>query len=427
MSIAIASGIWWWSHREATPGKNARNDRNRPVTVAVEQVDERDVPVSIQALGTIVAHRQATVRSRIDGLIESIDFAEGSTVHEGQILAHIDPRPFQAALSVARGQLAKDTAQLEAARIDLQRYRKLLSEDSIASQTVDTQTALVKQLEGVVATDQGNVTTAELNLSFTSITAPISGVAGLRQVDQGNMIHASDANGLVVLTETHPIEAVFAIPQENLPLVLNQYNKPATREKIMVDIYGRDGTTLIEHGKLLAIDNQTDTTTGSVKFKAQFANDTAQLFPGQFVNVRLIPETLPQALTLSQSAIQRGTAGTFVYLVSADKTVAVRQVRLGPVIGERVVILAGLAAKDTIVIDGADKLREGSSIMVIDKNQEKTGVPTERQTAERKQNLAEKDGSSPSSAPQADKAGPPRKRTDNPEKQNPPAGASTTP
>ena len=167
--------------------------------------------------------------------------------------------------------------------------------------------------------------------------------------------------------------------------------------------------------------------TGSVKFKAQFANDTAQLFPGQFVNVRLIPETLPQALTLSQSAIQRGTAGTFVYLVSADKTVAVRQVRLGPVIGERVVILAGLAAKDTIVIDGADKLREGSSITVIDKNQEKTGARAVQQTAERKQNLSEKDGHSPSSAPQADTAGSPRKRTGNPEKQNPPAGTSTTP
>ncbi len=364
----IGTGLWWWRYRD-TISAGARGDRNRPVPALTELVRVGDVPVALMALGTINARQQALVRSRVDGLLQSVHFTEGAMVKAGDSLARIDPRPFAAALAVAQGQLAKDTAQLEAARIDLRRYRKLLAEDSIASQEVDSQESLVKQLEGAIAADQGTVATAQLNVSFTTITAPISGIAGLRQVDPGNMIHASDSGGLVVIAETRPIEVVFSIPQENLPHVLARFQDSDGRKNITVEVYGRDGDTLLEQGRLLAIDNQTDPTTGSIKLKAELANDKGVLFPGQFVNVRLVIETLKDVLTIAQSAVQRGTPGTFVYVVTAEKTASVHKVRLGPSAGGRIVVLEGLAQGETVVIDGADKLRDGAAVTTVEGSQ----------------------------------------------------------
>lgn len=364
--LTIPALIWWWNHRGASPPQGARNDRNRPVPARTAQVERGEVPVILNALGTVTARHQALVRPRVDGLLQSVAFIEGAEVKAGDTLATIDPRPFAASLAVARGQLEKDRAQLEGARNDLKRYQKLLSEDSIASQEVDTQMALVKQLEGVVAADQGNVAAAELNLGFTTITAPIAGVAGLRQVDPGNMVRAGDTTGLVTITGIRPIDVVFAIPQEGLGQVLERHRHPVARAAIAVDVYGRDGRTLLGRGRLIAIDNQIDPATASTKLKAELANEDGAFFPGQFVNVQLVLETLNDALVVPRSAIQRGTPGTFVYVVSQEKTASVRPVELGPTSGERVVVSRGLALGETVVVDGADKLRDGSTVISVE-------------------------------------------------------------
>jgi len=363
VAAMVAAGGWWLQQMKA---KNAAKiDRNRPVPVLIGQVRLGDAPVTITALGTVTARQQATVRPRVDGLLLAVDFSEGTVVKAGDTLARIDPRPFEAALAVAQGQLEKDLAQLEIARTDVQRYKKLLAEDSIAGQQVDAQIALVKQLEGTVAADRGAVATARLNLSFTAITAPIAGRTGLRQVDPGNMVRASDTTGLVVLMEVQPITVVFAVPQEDLPEVMARFRDRKARGEIPAEALDRDGRTVLEKGRVLAIDNQTDPTTGSTKIKAQFDNQANRLYPGQFVNVRLLVDTLKAVLLVPPSAVQRGTQGAFVYVVSDDKTASVRPVQLGPASDERIVIASGLTSGETVVIDGADKLRDGSLVTTV--------------------------------------------------------------
>jgi multidrug efflux system membrane fusion protein len=333
----------------------------RPLPVMAAAAKSGDIDVVISALGTVTARNTAVVKARVDGQLVRIAFREGQLIKEGELIAEIDPRPFQVALDQANGQLMRDQALLANAKLDVDRYRGLLAKDSIAKQQVDAQEALVHQYEGTVQTDQAQVDNAKLQLGFTRITAPLSGRMGLRQIDVGNQVHASDANGVVVITQTQPISVIFAIPSDNLGAVLAHLR---TGDPLTVTAMDRDGKTRLAAGRLVSVDNQIDATTGTVKLKAEFANADNALFPNQFVNVRLRVETLHNVILVPTAAIQRGTQGTFVYVVGADQTVAVRPVTLGPISNDSVAIDKGLAAGEQIVVDGADKLRQGAKVEV---------------------------------------------------------------
>ena len=364
--IAGAAAYWYYGKPADAPGapggwKRGAGGDGRPLPVQAAVVKSGDIDVFINALGTVTARNTATVKARVDGQLLRIAFREGQVAKEGEVLAEIDPRPFQVQLDQAKGQLARDQALLDNAKLDAERYRGLLAKDSIAKQQVDAQEALVRQDEGVVQTDRAQVENAQLQLSFTHITAPLSGRLGLRQIDAGNMIHGSDANGLVVITQTQPINVVFAIPADSISTVLARLR---SGDSLAVDALDRDGKTKLATGKLLTVDNQIDTTTGTVKLKAEFANGDDKLFPNQFVNARLRVETRHDAVLMPVAAIQRGTQGTFVYVVGQDQAVAIRPVTLGPISGETVAVEKGLAAGEQVVTDGADKLREGAKVEV---------------------------------------------------------------
>jgi len=289
-------------------------------------------------------------------------FREGQIVRAGDLLAEIDPRTYEAQLQQAEGQMARDRALLSNALIDLERYGVLYRQDSVAKQQLDTQEALVRQYEGTVKVDQAAIDTAKLQLTYCRITAPISGRLGLRLVDAGNIVRAGDANGLVVITQLQPIGVVFSIPEDSLPPVMR---KLRAGEKLAVDAYDRSDKVRLASGTLLTVDNQIDPATGTVKLKAQFANRETSLFPNQFANVRMLLELKRDATLVPGAAIQRGTPGTFVYVVKSDNTVTVRVVRPGPTQGDDVSIEAGLAPGEQVVVDGADKLREGAKVELI--------------------------------------------------------------
>ena len=286
-------------------------------------------------------------------------FREGQLVAQGALLAEIDPRSFQASLKQAEGQLLRDQAQLANARIDLDRYKTLLGQDSIARQQVDSQEALVRQLEGTVRVDQGQLDNARLQLTYARITAPIAGRVGLRQVDPGNIVRSGDANGLVVITQQQPITVLYTLPQDTLPGVLR---RQADGGKVLVEAWDRELKAKLGTGELAAVDNQVDVATGTVKLKATFKNDDAALFPNQFVNVRMKLETLSNATIVPAAAIQRGAQGLFVYVVKEDNRATARAVKLGPQDGARVAVTEGVAAGETVVIDGIDRLREGAQV-----------------------------------------------------------------
>jgi multidrug efflux system membrane fusion protein len=319
--------------------------------------------VNIDALGTVIPRNTVVVRTRVDGQLVSVAFREGQNVKAGELLAQIDPRPLEVMLTQANGQMARDQAQLKNAQVDLERYRTLLAQDSIASQQVDTQEALVRQYQGAIESDRGAVDSAKLQLSFARITAPISGRVGLRQVDVGNLVHASDANGLVTITQVQPVTVIYPVPEDNVPRIVKRMQGP---QQVAVDAFDRGGKLRLATGRLLTIDNQIDTTTGTVKVKAEFPNTDGALFPNQFVNVRMVVETHDDATLAPTAAIQRGAPGTFVFLVKDDKTVAVTPVKLGAVAGETTEVLSGLAPGNLVVVDGADKLRDGASVELID-------------------------------------------------------------
>jgi multidrug efflux system membrane fusion protein len=361
----IAGGAWFIMQRNtAAPAGGGRGgfDANRALPVVSAQVRQGSIDVYLNALGTVTPRNMVTVRSRVDGQLMQVNFREGQLVKAGELLAQIDPRPFEVQLTQAQGQLAKDQALLKNAQLDLERYRTLLSQDSISKQQVDTQESLVRQYEGTVKADQGQVDNAKLQLTYSRVTAPISGVVGLRQVDPGNIIHATDANGLVVITQLQPITVIFPIPEDNLPQVAGRL-KSATR--VSVEAWDRSQKTKLATGKLLTLDNQIDTATGTIKLRAEFANDDSALFPNQFVNVRLAAETRTNATLVPSSAVLRGSPGTFVYKVKDDKTVTVTPVKLGPVQGETTAIESGVAPGDQVVVDGTDKLREGAKVELI--------------------------------------------------------------
>ena len=331
----------------------------RSVPVAAVPAKKGDVGVYLGGLGSVTPNNTVTVRSRVDGQLMEFLFLEGQFVRSGQLLARIDPRPFEAQLAQVEGQLARDQALLKNAELDLARYRALLQQDSIASQQIDTQEALVRQYEGTVKSDQGQVESAKLQLEYSRITAPIGGRVGLTLVDPGNMIHATDPTGLVVITQLQPVAVVFSIPEDSLPGLLARMRGG---KKIPVEAWDREGKRKIATGYLFTVDNQIDPTTGTVKIKSVFENSGNELFPNQFVNARLLMDVVRGAVVVPAAAVQRSTRGIFVYVVKADNTAEMRPVSLGPAQGDDQAIREGVAPGERIVVDGADRLRDGAKV-----------------------------------------------------------------
>lgn len=370
--LILAVLLWWVLRPSGVPGGGSGGGRgmrggpaammDMPVPVRLAQARSQQIEVVFRALGTVTAYNTVTVRSRVDGELVKVTFKEGQYVKAGDLLAQIDPRPYQVALAQAQGTLQQNLAQLENARRDLQRYQTLYKQDAIPRQQLDTQAALVRQYEGVIKNNQAAVDNAQLQLDYTRITAPLSGRTGLRQVDQGNLVSSGDASGLVVITQTDPISVLFTLPETQLPQVMAQLR---AGRKLRVDAYDRTDTKRIATGELETVDNQIDVTTGTVKLKARFDNGDHTLFPNQFVNVRLLVETRPDAIAIPSAAVQQGSAGAFVFAAREDRTVEVRTVRLGPVNGEWVAVEEGLKTGESVVVEGADRLRAGARIDVV--------------------------------------------------------------
>ncbi|MGZ8181171.1 MAG: MdtA/MuxA family multidrug efflux RND transporter periplasmic adaptor subunit [Methylobacter sp.] len=367
--LAITAAGFYFQHSsspDAKPdSKGGRHDDDAPAVVAIETSSQGDFPVYLNGLGTVTALRIVTVRPRVDGELVRVTFNEGQMVKEGELLAEIDPRPFQVQLQQAEGQLLRDEALLKNAEIDHARYQTLLEQDSISAQQTVTQGTQVKQYQGTVEMDKAQVNNAKLQLSYARLTAPISGRAGLRQIDQGNIVHANDANGLVVITQLQPINVVFTLPEDKVQSVIQRWH---SNEPVSVAAYDRAGKTKLADGKLLAVDNQIDPTTGTLKLKAQFDNNEGTLFANQFVNIKMHLDTLHGVTLVSSAAIQHDTQGPFVYVVGPGKTVQLRRVTLGPVEADKVVVLSNLAANETVVVEGVDRLREGSQVDIAQKD-----------------------------------------------------------
>lgn len=330
----------------------------RSVSVAVAPVQKQDVPVYLSGLGSVTAFNTANIKSRVDGQIMKVNFQEGQDVREGELLIEIDSRPYEVQLEQMQAQLFRDQAQLRDARLNLQRYTSLIPSGSIAQQQVDTQKALVDQLDGTVRNDQAQIDSAKLNITYCHITAPFNGRVGLRQVDPGNIVHASDTNPMLILTQLKPIAVIFTLAEDVLPNVADRM-RHGTLE---VDAFSRDDQTKLATGKLLTIDNQIDPTTGTAKLKAVFDNRDNKLWPNQFVNADLLLETRKNSTVVPTAAILRGPQGTYVYSVNADKTVQDKQVTVALTQGDTTVIASGLNPGETVVTDGQDKLQRGSKI-----------------------------------------------------------------
>jgi membrane fusion protein, multidrug efflux system len=357
-----------FSHKpQPTPGGSGvgAGGQGGPVPVSVATTSYGDIQLRIPALGTVTPLATVTVRTQISGILQTIAFTEGQLVHQGDLLAQIDPRPYEAAVQQMQGNLRHDQALLANAKIDLQRYEGLVKEDSIAVQQLDTQRALVSQYAGTIESDEGQLKTAQVNLAYTRIVSPLSGRVGLRQVDQGNYVTAGDANGIVVVNQVQPITVIFPIPEDNVPALMRRLHDGAT---LTVEAYDRTNSAKIAEGKLLTLDNAIDITTGTVKLRAQFNNADGALFPNQFVNVQLLQELLQHQIVIPNSAVRRGAPSgvvtTFVYVVNSDHTVAVRPVTLGVVDGERVAVNSGLTAGEIVVTEGGDRLRAGAQVML---------------------------------------------------------------
>ena len=356
--LIVGLGLWalWPSANQTRTG---RFGVGGPQAVGVANAISGDMPITLNALGTVTPLATVTVRPQVSGQIIKFYFTEGQLVKAGDVLAQIDPRPFQAALAQAQGQLARDQATLNNAVVDLGRYRGLAAQKAISQQQYATQAATVLSQQGVVKADQANVTAAAINLGYTRITSPVAGRAGLRQVDVGNIVSAGQTNGIVVVTQEQPISVLFTVPEDNIGDIMSRVNSGA---KLTVYAYDRGQTRLLTTGVLATVDNQVDTTTGTVKLRAQFDNTNGELFPNQFVNVRLLVNTLHDQTLVPVPAVQRGAEGTYVFVVQPDKTVQQRVVTLGPGDARNATVTRGLKPGDTVVVDGADRLRDGAEV-----------------------------------------------------------------
>src|SRR6266481_3120987 len=397
LAVLIGGGIWYFrgsrtsteAQSSAAPGGSSKGQGRGtaaggfvvPVVVATAQ--RGDLPVYFDGLGTVTAFNTVTVHSRVDGQITKINFQEGQFVHQGESLLEIDARPYRVQLEQAEGQLAKDQAQLRDVQVNYERFQLLYKEGVIPKQQLDTQGAQVGQFEGSIKADQGTIDSAKLQLVYSHVIAPISGRIGLRFVDIGNIVHASDTGGLLVITQLQPIAVIFSLPQDQLPQVAS---KLRNGEQLIVDAFDRDATTKIESGKLLTIDNQIDTTTGTYKLKAVFNNDRNLLFPNQFVNVHLLADVKKNLVIVPAPAIQRGPQGAYVYVVQGGNTAKIQTVMIAQTTANSVGLSAGLNPGDVVVVDGQDKLQDGSKVN-----------PTPAPNAPNAQNAAGPQPSSPQS------------------------------
>src|SRR5271165_358305 len=357
----IGAVVWYYPRPESQPKVAGRSQFGGPVPVGVATVQKGDMPVTLTGLGTVTPLATVTVKTQINGYLTEVAFQEGQMVKKGDFLAQIDPRPYQVALEQAEGQLAKDQALLKNAQLDLVRYNTLVAQNSVATQTRDTQVSLVAQDQAAIKTDQAQVDAQKLNLVYAHIVSPVTGRVGLRQVDAGNYVQTSDANGIVVVTQLQPISVIFTLPEDNLPLVVKQLHAGAS---LAATAYDRTGTIELGKGHLETVDNQIDATTGTVKLRAIFDNEQEILFPNQFVNVRLLVDTLKDTDIVPSAAIQHGAPGAFVYVVKPDQTAAVQQVKLGPGDGQHIAVLDGLQPGEKVVVDGSDRLRDGAKVTI---------------------------------------------------------------
>ena len=362
LALAVAA-VAWWVLRPAAPASEGehggrRGADGRPVPVVPAAVAQKDVPVYLDGLGTVQAYNTVTIRSRVDGELVEWAVKEGQEVRAGDVLARLDGRTYQAQLDQALAAKAKDEAQLELARLDLKRYQEL--GNRISGQTVDSARALLKQVEATVRLDQASIDNARTMLSYTVIASPIDGRTGLRQIDRGNIVHASDASGLLMVAQMQPISVFFTLPQQNLAAINDEMRRQGPLPVLVADSGGR---AVLERGALELMDNQVDQTTGTIKLKAVFANEQRHLWPGQFVNVRLLLTTRVASLVVPAAAVLRGPQGAYVFLIKADQTVEMRPVTVGPVEAGEALIESGLAEGEQVAVDGVAKLQNGSKVV----------------------------------------------------------------
>jgi len=377
--VVLAAAFFWMRSGAAQSAKN-RNTAGReaaartvPVTGAVARV--ADLNDFLEGVGTVMPVKTVTVHTRVDGQLVKVDYKEGQLVREGDLLAEIDPRPFEVQLHQAQGQMAKDQAGLANARIDLKRYEALIQDNSIPRQLLDTQAATVNQVEAALKSDQAQIDSAELNLTYSRVTAPISGIVGLRLVDPGNIVHAGDPNGLLVITQQQPITAIFTIVATRLPRILQQTR---SGRRLAVEAWDQDNKHKLADGSLLALDNQVDQATDTIRIKALFANDDFALYPSQLVSVRLLVDTLRGVVIVPTAAIQRSPQSTFVFVVKPDQTVEIRNVEIQSTQGNQgndTPLRQGVAAGETVVVDGVDKLQAGTRVTLAGAD----GGPKKRQ------------------------------------------------
>jgi membrane fusion protein, multidrug efflux system len=359
----IGGGWYLWTHHDAQQAPQrataGRGAQGAPQPVGFATIDKGDIRVILNELGTVTSLDTITVQTQISGQLQAYGFTEGQMVKKGDFLAQIDPRPYQAALDQAKGTLAHDQGLLDQAKADLKRYITLGRQDSIAQQQVQDQQYLVQQYTGTVQTDQGLVETAQLNLYYCHIISPVDGQVGIRMVDPGNYVQTSGSTGLVVVTQMQPISVIFAIPEDNLPEIIQRLRAGAT---LTVEAYDRSNNTLLEAGTLSNLDNLINTTTGTLNIRSMFQNPEDKLYPNQFVNVHLLVDTMSDAVRVPVPAVQHGEPGTFVYVINENNTVSVRPIKVGPTDGNFEAVVSGLQAGDRVVTDGTDRLRDGAAV-----------------------------------------------------------------
>jgi membrane fusion protein, multidrug efflux system len=395
--LIVAAGGWWYyrSHvqsstsTQAMPGQRQGRRGQFANTVGTAVAQRQDIPLTLDALGTVTPVATAIVRPQVSGVLTQVMYKEGQLVKRGQPLAQIDPASFKLALAQASGNLQRDMAQLEVAKVTLKRDQTLLTQDSIAQQDVDTEAATVKQLEGTVATDQATMATAKLNLGYSTITAPINGRVGLRPVDVGNYVTPADSNGVATLTQLTPIDVVFAIPSDAIARVQSH---AVAGDKLPATALDRTRITVLDQGTFMTLDNAVDTQTSTVRAKARFNNDKGVLFPNQFVNVRLLTDTLKNALVVPSAAIHQGPQGNYVYVVHDDSTVHAQSVTTGPAAGDSISIASGLEVGAIVVTEGGDRLTDGATVSLGGRNQTGPGNKNRQRNGNKRQGL--KNGSS---------------------------------